>query len=154
MTHLRRSVKYFCQLVIMFVVIIGALMALGYVQTDVNVAFRNGWTSILWIAGLFLVMAAVYPFFGYAERMVHAKGDPAGYLPGIEMAMNTRGYVPVSSEDGVYKYRLASPVNRAARMWEDTITITQVLGGFRVEGLVRDLSRVIMTIERNTSEHD
>jgi hypothetical protein len=38
-------------------------------------------------------------------------------------------------------------------MWEDTLTIESVLGGFEIEGLVRDLSRAVMSIDRKINDY-
>jgi len=149
MTYLRRAVKYFIQITVIFVVIMGALMLTGMVSTDVTVAFRSGWMSIAYILGLFAVMSAAYPFFGYGKRTVRVAGDPAEIWPSIDAAMASRGYVKA----GEGKYKLSSAVNRAARLWEDTITITPVLGGFQAEGLVRDLARVVSSIDHKINHY-
>lgn len=154
MTYLRRALKYFLQICLIFIVIIGILMLSGMVSKDVEIAFRHGWTSIMWIAGLFAVMSFAYPFFGYGKRNIHAKGDPAELWAEVDKAMGSRNYVPAGvTPEGAHRYHLSSPVNRASRMWEDTITIAPVLGGFQAEGLVRDLSRVVMTIDHKLNNY-
>ena len=154
MTYLRRAAKYFVQITIIFVLIIGILMLSGMVSKDVAVAFRGGWKSVWMILGLFAAMSLAYPFFGYGKRKVHVGGDPATLWEKIDQAMQARGYVFCgTTESGGRKYHLSSPVNRVARLWEDTITIESVLGGFETEGLVRDLSRVVMTIDRKLNDY-
>lgn len=150
MKYLRRSLKYLIQISLVFVLVIGALMATGMVSKDVTVAFRNGWTSLGWIALMFVLMSAAYPAFGYGKRIIRIKGDPAELWPRIDEAMAGRGYVKV--EEG--KYQLASPLARAARLWEDGISITPVLGGLEAEGLVRDLSRVVMTLDHQLNRYE
>jgi len=154
MTYLRRAVKYFVQIVIIFGLIIGILMLSGMVSKDVAVAFRNGWSSIWMILGLFAAMSLIYPYFGYGKRRIRATGDPAPMWEKIDEAMESRGYVFCgSTTEGGRKYRLTNVVNRAARMWEDTLTIESVLGGFEIEGLVRDLSRAVMSIDRKINDY-
>ena len=154
MKHLRRSLKYFIQISIIFVLIIGVLMLSGMVSKDVAVAFRSGWKSIWMIAALFAAMSLAYPFFGYGKRKIHANGDPAPMWKKIDEAMEIRGYrFCGDAPEGGRKYCLKSPVARIARIWEDTVTIQPVLGGFEAEGLVRDLSRVVMTIDRKLNEY-
>ena len=68
MTHLRRSLKYFIQICLLFGLIIAILMLSGMVSKDISVAFQHGWTSVWWILALFAVMAIVYPSFGYQKR--------------------------------------------------------------------------------------
>ena len=138
MTYIRRALKYFIQTCLLLAIIIGILMLSG----------MDGWKSVWWILAIFAVMALVYPFFGYQKRKIHVNGDPALARDGIVEALKIRGYVPESEADGVLKFHLSSPVNRAFRFWEDTITLTPVLGGWEVEGLSRDLVRVVSSIEQ------
>ena len=153
MTYIRRALKYFIQTCLLLAVILAILMFSGMVSKDISVAFQHGWTSVWWILGLFAVMALVYPFFGYQKRMIHVKGDPALAKDGIVEALKIRGYVPESEKDGQLAFHLSSPVSRAFRMWEDRITLTPVLGGFEVEGLSRDLVRVVSSIEQYFRNH-
>lgn len=154
MTHIRRALKYFIQVTLIFTVIIGALMLAGLVSKDVNVAFREGWKSIGYIVGVFFVVSFVYPLMGYGKRNIRANGDPAEHRANIDKAMEQRGYVLESEKDWELRYHLASPVARLARLWEDTITIKPQLGGFQAEGLVRDLARVVMSIDRNINSYE
>ena len=155
MTYLRRSVKYFIQLCIIFVLIIGALMAFGFVSKEVAVAFRKGWTSIAYIAALFAAMSAAYPSFGYGKRKIRAQGDPAEHKKAILEAMEARGYkLEQELPEGGYRFRLASGTARAARLWEDAVTIEPTLDGFQAEGLIRDLSRVVMAIDHKINHYE
>ena len=153
MTYLRRALKYFLQICILFVLIIGALMLSGMVSKDISVAFQHGWTSVWWILTLFAAMSLAYPFFGYQKRKINVKGDPALAPEGLVEALKIRGYVLESEKDGAMAFHLSSPVNRAFRMWEDRITLTPVLGGFEAEGLSRDLVRVVSSIEQYFRNH-
>jgi hypothetical protein len=154
MTYIRRSLKYFLQITLIFVLIIGILMLSGFVSKDVAVAFQQGWTSVAYILGLFLVMSFAYPFFGYGKRTVRSQGDPAEPWAAIDAAMAGRGYQKAGeTEDGGRKYHLASAFARAMRLWEDGITLRPVLGGFQAEGLVRDLSRIVMAIDRKINDY-
>ena len=148
MTYIRRAIKYFIQTCLLLAIIIGILMLSGMVSKDISVAFTHGWKSVWWILAIFAVMALVYPFFGYQKRKIHVNGDPALARDGIAEALRIRGYVPESEADGVLKFHLSSPVNRAFRFWEDTITLSPVLGGWEVEGLSRALVRVVSSIEQ------
>jgi hypothetical protein len=153
MTYIRRTLKYFIQVLLLLAVIIGVLMATGMVSTDVSVAFQHGWQSVGWILALLAVMSLAYPFFGYQKRQIRVKGDPAECKEGIIEALRPRGYVLEDDKDGTLRFHLSSPVNRAARMWEDRITLTPVLGGFQAEGLSRDLVRVVSSIEQHFRNH-
>ena len=147
MTHLRRALKYFIQATLFCAIVLGALMLAGVVSTDISVALIYGWKSVWFILAVFAFFSLIYPFFGYQKRMIHVKGDPALAKDGIAEALRGRGYVIADETDGILKFHLASPVARAFRMWEDTITLSPVLGGFEAEGLSRDLVRVVSSIE-------
>lgn len=154
MTYLRRAFKYLLQICILFVVIIGALMLSGFISRDVSVAFQQGWTSIGYIAAMFAVISLAYPYFGYGKRTIHAKGEPAEYWGRIDAAMASRGYVRSGeTETGGYKYHHTSTFMRAMRLWEDTVTIEPMLGGFQAEGLVRDLARVVSAIDHKINTY-
>ena len=154
MTYLRRALKYLLQITILFILIIGTLMLTGLVSKDVAVAFTHGWTSIGYIFALFAAMSFAYPFFGYGKRKIHANGDPADYWKAIDQAMEQRGYVKAGeTENGGRKYHQASGFQRAMRLWEDSVTLEPVMGGFLAEGLVRDLSRVVMAIDHKINDY-
>jgi MFS family permease len=153
MTYIRRALKYFIQTCLLLAIIIGILMLSGMVSKDISVAFTHGWKSVWWILAIFAVMALVYPFFGYQKRKIRVIGDPALARDGIVEALRGRGYVLEDEPDGALRFHLSSPLNRAARMWEDRITLTPVLGGFQAEGLSRDLVRVVSSIEQHFRNH-
>ena len=153
MTHLRRSLKYFIQASLTVTIILGILMMMGVVSKDISVALIYGWKSVWFILAIFAFFSLIYPFFGYQKRMIHVKGDPALARDGIVEALKIRGYVIESEKDGQLTFHLSSPVSRAFRMWEDRITLTPVLGGFEVEGLSRDLVRVVSAIEHYFRNH-
>lgn len=154
MKYLRRSLKYFLQICILFALIIGILMLSGMVSKDVAVAFRQGWTSLAYIAVAFLAMSAAYPYFGYGKRRIRAAGEPAEYRKTIIDAVESRGYKLVSGQDGELRFCLKSPVSRLMRLYEDIITITPVLGGFEAEGLIRDVTRVVASIDYKINYND
>lgn len=157
MTYIRRAVKYFVQMAIVLALFIGILMAMGVVDKSIAGAFIYGWKSFWWIIVCLTAVALTYPSWGYQKRKININGDPALAKPGFIEAMKGRGYELTSETDGVLKFRLSSPVNRVSRMWEDTITLSPVLGGWEVEGLTRDVVRVIGSIEyyfRNHGKED
>ena len=155
MTYLRRAVKYFIKICLLFIIIIGALMAFGFVSKDVAVAFRSGWASIAYIAAAFVFMSAIYPMFGYGKRKIHAQGDPASYRQAILKAMEQRGYtLEKELPEGGYRFRLTSGIAKAARLWEDAVTLEPVLGGFQAEGQMRDLARVVMALDHQIHQYE
>ena len=154
-THLRRALKYFIQLCFIFAVIIGILMLSNLASKNIETAFRHGWQSVYMILAAFALMSLIYPFFGYGKRQIRTAGEPSEHWKAIEETLELRGYVPAGeTPEGGRKFKLGSGVNRLARLWEDTITINPVLGGFQAEGLTRDLVRVVMALERKLNSYD
>ena len=154
-TYLRRALKYFIQITLLFAVIIGVLMLTNLASKDINTAFRHGWQSVQMILAAFAVMSLIYPFFGYGKRQINAAGDPADHWETIGKIMDSRGYALAGeTPEGGRKFKLENGVGRVARLWEDTIIINPVLGGFQAEGLNRDLVRVVMTLDRKLNSYD
>ena len=143
MKYIRRALKYFVQITLIMTVILGALMLAGVISRDINVAFQKGWTSVGYILLMFLGVSALYPRFGYATRILALRGEFAELRGGIVSFMENRGYV-LEKEDGEnLSFRLRSTPAKLARFLEDRITFTRVLGGFEVEGLNRDIIRIV-----------
>ena len=149
MKYIVRALKYFVQITIIMSLIIVALMLTGLISKAINIAFRQGWTSVLYILGMFALVAAVYPRFGYATRHVTAAGEYTELRDGVIRIMEERGYSLEKEADGVMSFRSRSPWIRAARMWEDRVTITHELGGWSVEGLNKDILRIVNALQYN-----
>lgn len=143
MKYLRRAVKYFIQMVIIIVIIMAILMLLGVVSTDINVAFRSGWKSVWMILAALSCISAIYPNFGYSARTLAVPGEFSELRDKIVNYMETKGYV-ISGEEGEnLTFRLSSPIGKLTRLWEDTITFTREFGGFSVEGISKDIVRIV-----------
>ena len=147
MKYLRRSVKYFIQITIIFSLVIGALMLAGIVSRDIDTLFVQGWKSVCWILLMFAGVSAFYPLFGYSSRTVRVSGDPEVLRPAIEDVMAVRGYTLSRTEGDALVFRLSSGAGKLFRLYEDAVTITPTLGGFSVEGLSRDIGRVVSSLE-------
>lgn len=155
MRYFIRAVKYFVQVSLTMTVILLILMAAGLVSKDINIAFQRGWVSIGLIAIIFAVVSGVYPLFGYNKRMVNARGEPSEHRGTIIDTMKDRGYeLEKEADDGNMYFRLRSISSRIFRIWEDRVTITPVLGGFTVEGLTRDITRITSNLEYNINNND
>lgn len=147
MKYLRRAVKYFIQMTFVVVAIMAVLMLLGVVSTDINVAFRSGWKSVWMILGALACISAIYPNFGYSSRGLAAPGEFNELRSRIVDYMRSKGYVLSSEEGENLSFRLSSPVGKLTRLWEDTITFTREFGGFSVEGITRDIVRIVSGLQ-------
>ena len=95
-----------------------------------------------------MVFSAVYPKFGYVTRKVSIPGEWAEVGPQVKEFFRERGdYVIESEEEGKIFLRSNSRAVRIARLWEDRITVTFVLGGVEMEGPAKDLNRIVSAFE-------
>ena len=147
MKYLIRAVKYFFYICVFVTIILLIMVLLGVVSSDVNVMFKEGWRSIGKIAIVFAAISAIYPLFGYRKLLAGVLGELDGLRDDLVKCMEERGY-RLESEDGdTMTFRSRSALNRIFRVWEDRITITKTLGGFEVEGLSRDIARIVPALE-------
>jgi hypothetical protein len=147
MRYLIRAVKYFFYFAIILALILGILVLIGFVEPDPDQLFRNGTRSLWQIGILFAIVAAVYPKFGFVARNVMIPGEYAEIRPKIVSYLEKRGYRLESEEGENLSFRLRSKLNALTRMLEDRITLKRALGGFQVEGITKDVVRLIHGLE-------
>ena len=148
MKYLKRSVKYFFYYVILLVIIILVLVAFKIVEADLSKMFVNGYDSLWQIALVFAAMAAAYPRFGFSTRSAYMPGETAALLPIIKQVMDEHGYKMTEQDaDGNLKFRKRSPLTRMLKMGEDTLTFTRTATGYDVEGITKDMVRVVGALE-------
>lgn len=147
MKYLIRSVKYFLYITVIITLILCILVLLKMVSPDINVMFKNGWKSVGLILGMFAAVSAIYPMFGYAKRLATVLGDFAELRNGVVEYMESRGYSLETESEEKMTFRSRSVMNRIFRVWEDRITLEKGLGGFYVEGLSRDITRIVAGLE-------
>lgn len=152
MKYLIRSLKYFCYLILLLVIIILALVLTGFVEADLSKMFVNGYDSLWQIALVMLVFALIYPRFGFSTRRAHLYGSPEELRGDIVRAMEGLGYRLESEKDGSFAFLRRSGLSRALKMWEDRIVISPTAGGLEVEGLTRDLSRIVSALDATRGE--
>ena len=61
--------------------------------------------------------------------------------------MASKGYVVESESVEDMTFRLRSKGAAAAKMWEDRLTFTRQQGGYDIEGLRRDVVRIVGGLE-------
>ena len=147
MKYIIRSLKYFCYLIIILTLIILALVLTGFVEADLSKMFVNGYDSLWQIALIMLAFALIYPRFGFSKRMAHISGSPEELRLDIVRAMEALGYKMETESAGTFSFRRRSGLSRAVKMFEDRITLSPTAGGYQVEGLTRDLTRIVSMLE-------
>lgn len=154
MRYTIRAVKYFLSMAVIVSLI---LLGLTYYATggfDISQSLENGWMSAIYIALILAVFSAVYPKFGYRERPLDIRGEREDIARVIREYMVGRGYRPESDRDGLLTFRNGSPLVRFFRVWEDRITFTPTRSGYTIEGLNRDIVRMISGIEYKYQNRD
>ena len=149
MRYLIRAAKYFVYLMVILTLIIAALIACGIVESDISQIFVNGYDSLWQIALLMAVFALVYPRFGFSTRRAIIPGSDEEIIPGVIRTMEERGYALASRDGSSLTFRKRGVLNRAFKMWEDTLTFTRSASGYDIEGLTRDLAHVVAALEPN-----
>lgn len=147
MTYFRRAVKYFVWFAIVLCVTLAVMAALGVVDSDPREMFRDGVKSIWQIAALFVLLAAVYPLSGFAKREAVIPGELPEIHDRLISLMKERGYELESEEGENLTFRLRTGFRKAMKLYEDRITMIHEPGGFLMEGLRKDLVRIISFLE-------
>ena len=147
MKYIVRAVKYFIYICVLVTIILLVLVLTHFVSSDINVMFKEGWRSVAKILLVFAGIAAIYPLFGYRKLLAGVLGELGGLRDGVVRCMEERGYRLESEDSETMTFRSRSVLNRIFRVWEDRITVTKTLGGFEVEGLSRDVARIVPALE-------
>ena len=152
MKYLIRSLKYFVWFVLILAITLAILTALGLVEANLESMFRDGTKSLWQIAALFFILALIYPISGFRKQKAVIPGEFGEIRDKIVGLMGQRGYV-LEKEDGEnMSFRLETKFRQAMKMFEDRITMTREPGGFNVEGLRREVVRIISFLEYKFKE--
>ncbi len=140
MRHVIRSVKYLLALVVIFVAM---MLLVGYTgqvkltiaeQFDIFMTNNNGALKI----ALLVVLAAVYPFFGFIKRSVDGTVDE--YRDKIIVAMESAGFAFVGERDGVMIFRASNILRRVTFLFEDKIEVRQQGDKIELSGVRRGVA--------------
>lgn len=143
MRYIIRSVKYFVQLMVILALIIAVLVLAKIVPGDISKIFVNGYDSLWQIALLMAVFAAIYPRLGYVKRQAVVPGSDEETLPVLDSVMRTHGYEKEQRADGKLCYRKKALGDRLTRLWEDRINVERSVTGYELEGIGRDVIRLL-----------
>ncbi len=145
--YIVRAIKYFLYFSLLLVVLLTILVLAHIVDGNIESMFRDGYKSLVQIGIMFGCVSAVYPVFGFVRKGTIIPGEYGEVRGGIIDFMEGRGY-RLESEDGEnMTFRSRTLFHRLSRMLEDRITFTRDLGGYQVEGLRKDVVRLIYGLE-------
>ena len=147
MRYIIRAVKYFIYIWVIVIIILTALVLMNLVSSDINVMFQHGWKSVGLIAVMFAAVSAFYPLFGYTKRLAAVLGElDANDKEVIEyMTGDVRKYKLASQDGEKMTFRSRSVLRRI--IWDDRITIEKGLGGYYVEGVGREVAKIVPGLE-------
>ena len=147
MRYLIRSLKYFIWFAVILSITMAIMVGLGLVEADFNLMFRDGIKSIWQIAALFLILALVYPIVGFRKQEAVVSGEYSEVREKVINFMESRGYYLETEEGEIMTFRLRSKVGAFFKMLEDRVTFIKVPGGFELEGLRKEIVRLISGLE-------
>ncbi len=154
MKYLIRSIKYFFYLVIILCLVIAALILFKLVDGNITTMFVNGLDSLWQMAAIIAVFAIIYPRFGFTTRKAYVRGSDEELRDGIMEVMRNHGYKLEKEDGSVLCFIKRSPVSRALKMWEDRITFSREVAGYELEGLARDIPRLVSALESRLGNQD
>lgn len=147
MKYLVRAAKYFIYLLVILTLVICALVAFKIVDSDISAMFVKGYDSLWQIAAVAAFFSLVYPRFGFTTRKALAPGAPEDTAPVVKAVMANHGYELEKAEGDNMTFRKRSPIAKALKMWEDRVSFEKTIAGYNVEGLTKDLVRIISAVE-------
>lgn len=152
MKYFRRAVRYFLYLIMVAALLVVALIVAGFAKGDINSIFVNGWNSLWQIALVMAAFAALYPRIGYSTSSLYMPGDDAYVKSRVLEGMKTLGYKVEKEEDNCIYFRKTSVVAQFIKSGEDRLCFTRTMSGYDVEGLTKDVVRVIGRLEETDKQ--
>ncbi|MFR9523634.1 MAG: hypothetical protein SNH94_03585 [Rikenellaceae bacterium] len=95
--------------------------------------------------GFFVVLAALYPLFGFVKREV--KGDIVENRGQIIVAMETSGFTLKRESEGALIFGANTFLRRIAFLFEDSIVVTQRGENIHIEGVRRGVVYVVYCLD-------
>lgn len=147
MKYFIRSVKYFFYFAFLTTAIILALVLAGVVEGDINAIFDGGYEAIWKIAIFFVLVAAVYPKFGFVNRQLDTQADWDSIKKTALDYFQEKPYRLEAEGEDYITFRRKSPMGRLVKMGEDRITISKTDNGYCMEGLRKEVMLYASGIE-------
>jgi len=147
MKYLVRSLKYLVYFVAIFFIIVGIVYMFS-VQKGAGVSFfemfqeNSGPKLIIF----FIIVAATYPALGFGKRRLYLNGEFSKYSEVVISSMREMSYEVESQDESKIVFRATESSRRMSRMWEDAIIFHIAEDPVEVEGLRKDVARVLSTV--------
>lgn len=142
MKYFLRSLKYFCALCVLCIVLMGLMLMTGTsalsLDDTIYVMFHTD--RYLMLAVALVVLAALYPRFGFVVRKV--EGDVELNREQIVNAFRSAGFSLRSDEDGQMTFRADNFLRKLMLLGEDEIKVSQYGQWITLDGIRRGVARV------------
>lgn len=139
MKYLIRSVKYFFYFAILTAVIITALIMIGAVEGGIENIFEDGYNSLWKIAIFFILVAAVYPKFGFVSRKIDTEAEWDTVRNKSVEYFSNKPFKVVSETPDSITFRRRDLIGRITKMCEDQISLIKTEEGYAMDGLRKDV---------------
>lgn len=139
MKYLIRSVKYFFYFAILTAVIITALSMIGAVEGGIENIFEDGYNSLWKIAIFFILVAAVYPKFGFVSRKIDTEAEWDTVRNKAVEYFSNKPFKVVSETPDSITFRRRDLIGRITKMCEDQISLIKTEEGYAMDGLRKDV---------------
>ena len=156
MKYFVRSLKYFCALCVLCIVLMGLMLMTGTSALSLDdtlyAMFHTDRYLMLFTA--IVVLAALYPRFGFVERKV--EGDVEENREQIINAFKSAGFSLRGEEDGGMTFRADGPLRKLMLLGEDEIKVSQYGQWIQIDGIRRGVARVEYRLDSyiQMSKHD
>lgn len=141
-TYLLRSFKYFVSLCVLCAALMALMLATGTSALSAEETFYVMFctTRYLTLLGAIVVLAALYPRFGFVRRRV--EGDTTLHRQQIVNAFKSAGFSLQSEADGKMTFRAEGFLHRLMLLFEDRIEVSQEGPCILLDGIRRGVARV------------
>lgn len=139
MKYLIRSIKYFFYFSILTTLIVVALVLIGAVEGGIENIFTDGYNSLWKIVVFFVIVAAVYPKFGFVRRKLETAADWQTVRYKALEYFSTKPFKIESETADSVSFRRRNIVEKITKMGEDRITLVRTDEGYFLEGLRKDV---------------
>lgn len=149
MKYFIRSVKYFFYFAFLTTAIILVLILIGAVEGDINSIFEGGYNALWKIAAFFVLVAAVYPKFGFVRRKLDTDADWSTVRNEALSYFTAKPFKVEAETADTVSFRRRSTIERITKMGEDRITLVRTDDGYFLEGLRKDVYLYASGLEYN-----
>lgn len=139
MLYLKRAVKYFIQLLIVFIGVYLLMYLLG--ASSIETLFEVFATSRgLAMLAVIIVLSLLYPKIGYIDRNIQL--DPVNQRDAVLKTFDLCDYQLVSESDVEMIFRKESQWGKLKMLYEDKIVVTKFENTINVAGNRREVVRL------------